>query len=253
MNGTTDRIRYKILVCDADDATRNKTINFLDNEYSEITYTDSGLEAIDLLTKTYFDIMITDLILFQMDGFEVIKKCKKVAPNTAIVVFSDILYRDLIIKSIANGAKYALNKDNHYILWDRVRHLVKEKEKISLIHKRFNTSLIKSNTDKIEMLLMEMGFKPSHKGFEYLVTALELNAANPHYSQGITKLLYPEIAKLKMDKPYNVEKLIRSAINYAWDKRYNTGFLNYTNRHKDFENTKPTNAEFISIISANFR
>lgn len=253
MNSTTDHIRYKILVCDADDATRDKTLNFLDNEFSDITYTDSGLEAIELLSKTYYDILVTDLILFQLDGFEVIKNCRKVAPNTSIVVFSDILYRDLIIKSIANGAKYALNKDNHYILWDRVRHLVKEKERISMIHKRFNSSLIKNDSDKIELLLIEMGFKPSHKGFDYLVSALELNAAHPHYSQGITKLLYPEIAKLKMDKSYNVEKLIRCAINYAWDKRYNTGFLNYINKNKNFENTKPTNAEFISIISGNFR
>ena len=69
----------------------------------------------------------------------------------------------------------------------------------------------------------------------------------------ITKILYPDIAKKYQTTPSRVERAIRHAIEVAWN-RGNTDTLNsmfgYTiNTGKG----KPTNSEFIALISDKLR
>jgi two-component system response regulator (stage 0 sporulation protein A) len=243
----------RILLCDADRQTRTKTLNSLDREFSDITYTESGCEALKLIASTNFDLIITDLMLKETDGIEIIEKAAEIAPSRPIILFTDFIREEMIPQFIKSGVSYVLYKDNHQVLCERVHSVLNEKNSLKKPKRPTVSEINITGNEEIERILKEMGFKRTHKGFEYLICALRLNADDPDFSMFITKRLYPEIAIQKKDKSENVEKVIRMAIEYAWKRRFTTDFLKYINLFKDFSEVKPTNAEFISIISGNFR
>ncbi len=104
-------------------------------------------------------------------------------------------------------------------------------------------------TDVIHMLGI-----PAHiKGYNYLREAIMLSLANSEMLESVTKLLYPTIAEMYETSPSRVERAIRHAIETSWDR----GDVDYL--IKMFGNTvscgrdKPTNSEFIALITDNLR
>ena len=75
----------------------------------------------------------------------------------------------------------------------------------------------------------------------------------PEIINAVTKQLYPSVAKDYETTPSRVERAIRHAIEVAWDRGdvdVLTGYFGYT-----IHNTrgKPTNSEFIAMISDRLR
>ena len=78
----------KILVVDDVDVMRQSLINVLDDEKYEVTQAENGLQACDLLTAQSFDIVITDILMPDMDGFELSNFIRKNFPEIKIVAIS---------------------------------------------------------------------------------------------------------------------------------------------------------------------
>lgn len=53
-----------------------------------VTIAADGNEAIQLLAHTAFDLVITDLMMPETDGFSVLKAVKKVAPQTSVIILT---------------------------------------------------------------------------------------------------------------------------------------------------------------------
>lgn len=101
-----------------------------------------------------------------------------------------------------------------------------------------------SVSQNIEKLLACLGI-PSHlKGWTYLKTALELSMADEELLDGITKRLYPDVAKRHHTSRETVEHAIRHAIEAGW-KRGEEEM-----RRKVFGHCakRPTNLEFLSRL-----
>ncbi len=110
----------------------------------------------------------------------------------------------------------------------------------------------KSNLEKeITEILKEIGIPASIRGFRYIRYAIMYSIDNKDALNGITKVLYPQVAEKFGTTPIRVERAIRHAIEVAWD-RGSTKVL-----HKYFGNTislgKPTNSEFIAMIADNIK
>ncbi|MGN1442904.1 MAG: sporulation initiation factor Spo0A C-terminal domain-containing protein, partial [Acutalibacteraceae bacterium] len=91
------------------------------------------------------------------------------------------------------------------------------------------------------------------KGYEYLRQSIVLTVKDPELMHAVTKALYPTIAKKNKTTPSRVERAIRHAIEVAWDRGdvdVLTSYFGYT-----IQNTrgKPTNSEFIAMISDKLR
>ena len=95
---------------------------------------------------------------------------------------------------------------------------------------------------------------PAHiKGYQYLRTAILLCVRDSEMMNSVTKLLYPTVAKQYSTTPSRVERAIRHAIEVAWDRgdvEVLSEYFGYT-----IQNTrgKPTNSEFIAMISDKLR
>ena len=95
---------------------------------------------------------------------------------------------------------------------------------------------------------------PAHiKGYQYLRTAIILSISDKMMLESVTKVLYPTVAKIYKTTPSRVERAIRHAIEVAWDRGdvdVLSSYFGYT-----IQNTrgKPTNSEFIAMISDKLR
>jgi len=54
----------------------------------ETTMAASGVEALDVLARDRFDIVITDVVMPGMEGFELLKRVKKSYPSVRVIVLT---------------------------------------------------------------------------------------------------------------------------------------------------------------------
>ena len=95
---------------------------------------------------------------------------------------------------------------------------------------------------------------PAHiKGYHYLREAIILSVKNSEIINSVTKLLYPTVAKNHGTTSSRVERAIRHAIEVAWDR----GDIDVLNSYFGYtiqnDRGKPTNSEFIAMISDKLR
>ncbi|MBO5649795.1 MAG: sporulation transcription factor Spo0A [Clostridia bacterium] len=95
---------------------------------------------------------------------------------------------------------------------------------------------------------------PAHiKGYQYLRTAILMATEDPDIINYVTKMLYPTVAKQYKTTSSRVERAIRHAIEVAWDR----GDVDVLNEYFGYtiqnNRGKPTNSEFIAMISDRLR
>lgn len=80
----------KILVVDDDPVSCGLVAAILAKDEHEVTACSSATEAIEALSFVDFDVLVTDLMMPEHDGFEVIQAARNLRPNTKIIVLSGI-------------------------------------------------------------------------------------------------------------------------------------------------------------------
>ena len=101
---------------------------------------------------------------------------------------------------------------------------------------------------KIAETLKRVGVPTSLLGNSYLRYAIKIALEDASLLRGITKVLYPDVAKHFGTNWLRVERAIRHAVEVAWD-RGDAIFLNEIFGDTiSAEKGKPTNKEFISAI-----
>ena len=109
---------------------------------------------------------------------------------------------------------------------------------------------VENSVDKeISEILLEIGFTENIKGYYYIVYGIKLAVENPRIIKGITKELYPSIAKEFSAEARRVERAMRTAINKAFDRSPSEIIAKYFGNTIAFDKGTPTNSEFIAKIS----
>jgi CheY-like chemotaxis protein len=86
MNGKSQ----KILVIDDDEAIRESTLYFLENEGYSVSVAKDGDEALRLFAQSPFDLVISDIMMPGTDGFETIAEMKKLKMDVKILAISGV-------------------------------------------------------------------------------------------------------------------------------------------------------------------
>ena len=79
-------MRYKILIVDDDSITRKFLGFILRSEGFEIYTAQDGIEALEMIAGHSIDLVITDLNMPKMDGFELIRSIRKDAQSSGLPV-----------------------------------------------------------------------------------------------------------------------------------------------------------------------
>lgn len=112
---------------------------------------------------------------------------------------------------------------------------------------------VRNLLSRVTEVLHEIGVPAHIKGYGYLRESIIQAVHNPEMINGMTKELYPKVAKLYHTTPSRVERAIRHAIEVAWDRgdlEILQGWFGYTISSLK---GKPTNSEFIALVADKLR
>ncbi len=114
--------KQRILVVDDERVTRLNLQHVLSKEGYEVVLAASGVEALGLLRKGAFDIIVTDLKMDRVDGMEVLKKAKEENPNTEVIIITGYATVPTAIDAMKKGSFHFLAKP---LKLDEIRNTVK--------------------------------------------------------------------------------------------------------------------------------
>lgn len=102
-------------------------------------------------------------------------------------------------------------------------------------------------------IIHQLGVPAHIKGYQYIRTAILRAVEDRSMLESVTKVLYPTVAGIHDTTSSRVERAIRHAIEIAWD-RGNVDTLNsFFGYTVDTGKGKPTNSEFIALITDKLR
>jgi two-component system response regulator PilR (NtrC family) len=100
----------KILVVDDEQSLREVLSIMLKRTGYAVTSVADGEEAVELLNKEIFDLVITDLRMPKIDGMEVLKAAKSASPETVVLVITAFASADSAVEAMKQGAYDYLTK-----------------------------------------------------------------------------------------------------------------------------------------------
>ena len=96
----------KILVCDDDNQFRQTVCKLLESEGYHVVAASSGKEAIEKAKELYYDLVVMDVRMPDIDGIETLKKIREIHGDhpTAIIVVTGFASEDAPIEALKLGA-----------------------------------------------------------------------------------------------------------------------------------------------------
>lgn len=245
--------KTKLLVIDDNESMIQLIREYFDTS-KDITVMYSaknGEEGIGIIEEHNedFDVIILDLVMPKEDGISVLKYLNEKGYNKKVIVLTSYNSQEMIRKVSELGADYFILKPFELdVLKNKIEEIsnkYRKNENINLYDNNLQVSITKT--------LHELGV-PSHiKGYQYIREGIYLIYNNPSIIGGITKELYPEIAKRYNSTTSRVERAIRHAIEISWN-RANWDFMEDVFGYSvDIDKAKPTNSEFIVTIADKLR
>lgn len=75
----------RILLAEDDDAMRQYLARALERSGYEVVAVDRGTHAVPLLREDRFDLLLTDIVMPEMDGIELAQYAAKIAPDMRVM------------------------------------------------------------------------------------------------------------------------------------------------------------------------
>lgn len=226
---------------------------FNDHADIKILYeANDGADAMRIIESKQeeIDLILLDLIMPNKDGISVLEQMQEKNITKKVIVLTSYNTQEMIRKVSELGVTYFMLKPFELSdLEKRIKEVANGVkyggETIDLYHNNLQVSITKT--------LHELGV-PSHiKGYQYIREGITIVYERPEIVGGITKELYPEIAKKYTTTVSRVERAIRHAIEISWN-RGNWQLMEDIFGHSvDIDKAKPTNSEFIVTVADKLR
>jgi response regulator RpfG family c-di-GMP phosphodiesterase len=94
----------KVLVVDDDPFALRSIAKVLENESYQVMTAASGSEALDLLRRDSFDLVLTDLKMPGIDGLEILRRGRELAPQAVVLIFTGYASLESAIEALREGA-----------------------------------------------------------------------------------------------------------------------------------------------------
>ena len=229
-----------------------KTLFTNDEQFEVVGESTDGISAVSLIADKKPRVVIVELVLSGYDGLSVISKVRALNLPIKIVVLSALKRDEIVKKAVEVGADYFMAKPvNSVLLKERIAELDLEKG----LPTNSNGERFYRNTleERISNIFINVGIPPHIKGYTFLREGVKMAVERPEIVNNITKQLYPSVAKKYETTSSRVERAIRHAIEVAWDR----GDIDVLNSYFGYtihnDRGKPTNSEFIAMISDRLR
>lgn len=206
-----------------------------------------GREMIKEIERISPQVVVADIFLSSLDAIGVKQACedKSFCPGLFFAVGG--CDNDRIASQLLDaGYDYYMVKPYAYeVLQNRIERLMGTS---------FSRKVQEGDLEyRVSEILHTMGVPAHVKGYSFLRQSIIMAINEPEIISLVTKRLYPDIAKRNGTTASRVERAIRHAIEIAWD-RGNVEIMNeYFGYTINNMRGKPTNSEFIAMISDRMR
>jgi two-component system cell cycle response regulator CpdR len=75
----------RILLAEDEEAMRTYLERALTNAGYQVSAVDRGTEAVPLLESGDFDLLLSDIVMPEMDGIELAQRCAEISPHTKVM------------------------------------------------------------------------------------------------------------------------------------------------------------------------
>ncbi len=216
------------------------------------------------------DAVILDLFSLKVDALNVISRVKRENPkdSTIFTVLAEVGNSNIEGELKKKGVTYFVTRPFDYSkisekIFDKLQEtntFFREEEKNDMTKTEDNSfNVIPEKKDhsevevKISDILHQIGVPAHIKGYRYIRRAVMMAIKDPSAIHSITKILYPRIAEQFETTPSRVERAIRHAIEVAWSRGDIDTLNSYFSYTVHNSKGKPTNSEFIALISDTLR
>ena len=243
--------KINVLLADNSEYFAVPCANVMKSHGLDVTLTEKdGKAVLEALTTHTPDVVLMDLFLPRMDALGVLEGLAQadLPRRPLVMVMSGFDNPALEREAMAAGADYYFLKPFDAAAISR---------RIQSLCGDHPAAPVRKGASNLEMEITEIIHQigvPAHiKGYQYLRDAILMAIEDDSIINAVTKRLYPAVAKKHGTTSSRVERAIRHAIEVAWDRGdvdTLTAYFGYTIHN---ERGKPTNSEFIAMISDKFR
>ena len=235
---------------------------------------EDGFSCMDLLRKEKPDILLLDMMMKHMDGIAVLDRIQRMSPKPKVIVLSGMTSDYMVERAILKGAMdYLVKPFDLECLYERIIDIgrsgygygvyqqaedgtmmaAESMTAYQTTHRGRNDQRRKPIEVVVTELMHDMGVPAHVKGYQYLRDAILRALSDENLANNITKELYPKVAAKYNTSPDRVERAIRHAIELAWVRGNVDLMTEYFGYTINLQKGKPTNAEFIAMVSDRIR
>jgi two-component system response regulator (stage 0 sporulation protein A) len=255
--------KIRIVIADDNADISNLLREYLgsDTDLDIVGVAKNGVETLERVETEKPDVLLLDIIMPELDGLGVLESLKSIPEKPIIIVYSAISHDKVTNTAITLGADYYMVKgiDLKHLKKRIKSYFMETKDLPDTMEISGNSSFPQNGEEKTDLatelsgILQEAGILPHIKGYSYLREAITEVIDNVDLLSAVTKELYPNIANKFNTTSSRVERAIRHSIEVSWNRGLLDNLNNIHGYSVNFEKGKPTNSEFIALISDKFR
>jgi len=106
----SEEAAISILLVDDEIINLQNISHYLDQKGYRVTTAENGSDAISLLSRMVFDLVITDLRMPDVDGVQVMKSAKQFHPEIEVIIVTGYATINSAVKAMSRGAFYYMAK-----------------------------------------------------------------------------------------------------------------------------------------------
>ena len=222
------------------------------NKFTIVGSAHNGIDCLNFFNQKNCDLLILDLMLSEIDGIGVLKKLKEMNKQTYHKVVCITQFTNQTICNMLEelGVTYCFKYpfDIQHFIQSTLYITASEFQKQELMDQDESEKY-----NEITEILHELGIPAHIKGYMYLRTAILTTYYNIEILGQVTKVLYPDIARMYNTTSSRVERAIRHAIEVAWNRGNTDAIDDIFGYTVSAVKAKPTNSEFIAMIADKLR
>ena len=95
---------FKILVAEDEEITLNNIVDTLQEEGYKVASSRNGTDALQMIEKDHFDVLITDIKMPGMSGIELLDKVRVHHPETEVIIITGFGSISSAVEAMKKGA-----------------------------------------------------------------------------------------------------------------------------------------------------
>jgi two-component system response regulator PilR (NtrC family) len=139
-----EKHKGRILIVEDEKSMMEVLKILLEGEKYEVVAASDGLEGLSYIANDIFDLVITDIKMPKVGGFELLKKAKEISPDTIVIMITAFGTTEAAIDAMKLGAYDYINKpfkiDEIRLIIEKALEKKRLSEEVSLLRKKVKTT-----------------------------------------------------------------------------------------------------------------